>query len=92
MRLIRVDRNWAQGAVIIGEPDELFFSYSGFYRLVDHFYPGNRNALLLGGGDIYARKRLYKAEPGGLIDVVEIDPQFTSLAKKYFYLDRPSRE
>jgi len=90
VRFIRVDRKWAQGAVIIGEPDELFFDYSGFYRLAEHFNPGNKKALLLGGG-VYTLARDYiKRNPGGSIDVVEIDPQFTSLAKEYFYLtDHP---
>lgn len=90
VRFIRVDKKWAQGAVIIGEPDELFFDYSGFYRLAEHFNPGNKKALLLGGG-VYTLARDYvRRNPSGSIDVVEIDPQFTSLAKKYFYLaDHP---
>ena len=87
IRLIRVDRNWAQGAVIIGEPDELFFSYSGFYRLVDHFYPGNKNALLIGGGTYMLARDYIKRNPGNHMDVVEIDPDFTELSKKYFYLE-----
>jgi spermidine synthase len=90
VRFIRVDRRWAQGAVVIGEPDKLFFDYSGFYRLAEHFNPGNKKALLLGGG-VYTLARDYiSRNPGGLIDVVEIDPEFTSLAKEYFYLiDHP---
>ena len=91
VRLIRVDRNWAQGAVIIGEPDELFFSYSGFYRLADHFYPGNRNALLIGGGTYTLARDYIKRNPGNHMDVVEIDPDFTRLAKKYFYLKDDER-
>jgi len=91
VRFIRVDRNWAQGAVIIGEPDELFFSYSGFYRLADHFYPGNRNALLIGGGTYMLARDYIKRNPGNQMDVVEIDPDFTRLAKKYFYLEDDKR-
>jgi spermidine synthase len=86
VRFIRVDRIWAQGAVIIGEPDELFFSYSGFYRLADHFYPGNKNALLIGGGTYMLARDYIKRNPGNRMDVVEIDPDFTELSKKYFYL------
>jgi len=91
VRLVRVDRNWAQGAVIIGEPDELFFSYSGFYRLADHFYPGNRNALLIGGGTYMLARDYIKRNPGNQMDVVEIDPDFTRIAKKYFYLEDDRR-
>ncbi len=91
VRLLRVDRNWAQGAVIIGEPDELFFSYSGFYRLADHFYPGNRNALLIGGGTYMLARDYIKRNPGNQMDVVEIDPDFTRIAKKYFYLEDDKR-
>lgn len=91
VRFIRVDRNWAQGAVIIDEPDELFFSYSGFYRLADHYYPGNKNALLIGGGTYMLARDYIKRNPGNHMDVVEIDPDFTELAKKYFYLEDDSR-
>jgi spermidine synthase len=91
VRLIRVDRNWAQGAVIIDEPDELFFNYSGFYRLADHFYPGNKNALLIGGGTYMLARDYIKRNPDNHMDVVEIDPDFTMLAKKYFYLEDDAR-
>jgi spermidine synthase len=91
VRLVRVDKNWAQGAVIIEEPDELFFSYSGFYRLADFFYPGNRNALLIGGGTYMLARDYIKRNPGNHMDVVEIDPDFTRIAKEYFYLKDDSR-
>jgi spermidine synthase len=91
VRLVRVDRNWAQGAVIIEEPDELFFSYSGFYRLADYFYPDNRNALLIGGGTYMLARDYIKRNPGNHMDVVEIDPDFTRIAKEYFYLKDDSR-
>ncbi|MGB5156130.1 MAG: fused MFS/spermidine synthase [Desulfobacterales bacterium] len=86
IRFMRVDRSWAQSAVIVGEPDELFFSYAKFYRLIEHFCPENKNALLIGGGAYTVARDYLKRNPNNFIDVIEIDPDFTLLAKKYFYL------
>ncbi|MBA3037689.1 MAG: spermidine synthase [Desulfobacterium sp.] len=86
IRFLRVDRSWAQSAVVVGEPDELFFSYAKFYRLIEHFCPENKNALLIGGGAYTVARDYLRRNPDNSIDVIEIDPDFTLLAKKYFYL------
>lgn len=66
--------------------DELVSDYTRYYRLVDHFRPDSKKALMLGGaGYVYPRDYLAK-HPGATIDVVEIDPGMTELAQKYFRL------
>lgn len=91
IRFLRVDRRWAQSAVVVGKPDDLFFSYCKFYRLIKHFCPKNKNALLIGGGAYTVARDYIRRNPNNSIDVVEIDPDFTLLAKKYFYLDDDPR-
>ena len=86
VRYLRVDRDWGQSAVVVGEPDELYFEYNRFYRLVDHFAPANRQVLLIGGGAYTYPRDYLRRNPLATIDVVEIDPAFTELAKRYFYL------
>ncbi|MBU1053313.1 MAG: fused MFS/spermidine synthase [Proteobacteria bacterium] len=85
IRFLRVDKSWGQSAVVIGEPDELFFDYLKFYRLAEHFCPQNQKALLIGGGAYTVARDYIRRNPDNIIDVIEIDPNFTLLAKKYFY-------
>lgn len=47
-----------------------------------------RNVLMLGGGGYSYPKLLISAHPEARIDVVEVDPQITSIARRFFYLDR----
>lgn len=66
--------------------DEPVFSYIKFYRLASHFNNNIKKSLLIGGG-AYTYPRDYLANfADAQIDVVEIDPKLTELAKKYFRL------
>ena len=70
--------------------DELVFDYARFYRLAEHFTPGYRSALILGGAAYSYPKFFLEKYPEKTIDVVEIDPELTSLAKAHFRLkDNP---
>lgn len=91
IRFLRVDKSWAQSAVVLGEPDELFFDYLKFYRLAEHFCRQNKKALLIGGGAYTVARDYIRRNPDNLIDVIEIDPDFTLLAKKYFYFNDDPR-
>jgi spermidine synthase len=91
IRTLRVNRDWGQSAVVVGQPETLFCRYNRFFRLADHFAPDNRRALLIGGGvGTFARDYLDR-HPRGLIDVVEVDPAIIRLAKSYFYLTADRR-
>lgn len=65
-----------------GEPDE---GYRKFFRLVHHFKPGLKKALMIGGAALVVPIDFLKRAPTATIDVVEIDPGVSALAKKYFY-------
>lgn len=91
IRYLRIDQKWAQSAVNVNDPHDLVFDYNKFYRLAEHFVPERSRALLIGGGaGTFARDYL-RRNPGSLMDVVEIDPDFTQLAARYFFLSEDPR-
>ncbi len=68
----------------------LVFEYTKYYRLADHFFPNLKTALMLGGAAYSYPKDFLNNHDTATIDVVEIDPKLTELAKQYFNLpDNP---
>jgi spermidine synthase len=60
------------------------------YRLVNHFHPAPRRALLLGGGAFSVPPDFLARNPEATMDVVEIDPEVPRIAEKYFgYIPDP---
>lgn len=72
--------------LFIDNPKELIFEYIKMYRLVKHFVPGVRRALMIGGGAYTYPRDFLRSNPDAEIDVVEIDPKITELAQQYFGL------
>ena len=73
------------------DSDELVNEYTKYYHLAKHFNPNFKKTLMIGGaGYSYPKDFLHKY-PEATIDVVEIDPKVTELAKKYFRLEESSR-
>lgn len=70
---------------------ELVFNYTKFYRLGGHFKPDLKNSLMLGGGAYSYPKDYLEKFPEAKIDVVEIDPALTDIARKYFNLENDPR-
>lgn len=66
--------------------DDLDDNYTRFYRLGRHFRPEIRRALMIGGAAYSYPKDFLKKNPEASMDVVEIDPGITALAKRYFRL------
>jgi len=72
------------------DSNDLVFEYTKFYRLVDHFFPSVQRALMIGGGAYTYPRDFLTYHPKATIDVVEIDPGMTDMARKYFRLhDNP---
>lgn len=69
--------------------DDLAFEYTKFYDLAEHFKPNFQNVLMIGGAAYSYPKYFINKYPNSFIDVVEIDPMLTSIAKQHFNL-KPS--
>lgn len=77
----------SQMLIVDGEPsDELASLYSRYFLLAEHFHPGFRNVLVVGGGAYSFPKYFLSRYPEAGIDVVEIDEKLTEASKKYFNL------
>jgi spermidine synthase len=66
--------------------DSLVYEYTWYYQLAEHFMPGFKSTLMLGGAAYSYPKYYLQKYPYASIDVVEIDPGLTDLAREYFRL------
>ncbi len=80
------DPGGIQSAMYLDNPTELVAEYTKFYRLANHFFPGLKNALIIGGCAYSYPKDFLIQNPEAHLDVVEIDPGMTALARQYFHL------
>ena len=83
--------NGALSSSMYLQSDELVFPYTKFYRLARHFNPNIKKTLMIGGAAYSYPKDYLRQYPDARIDVVEIDPQLTDLARKYFNLKENPR-
>lgn len=71
--------------------EDLVYEYTKYYHLAKHFNPGFKTALMLGGAGYSYPKDFLIRYPEAAIDVIEIDPMVTMLARKYFDLKEDPR-
>ena len=71
--------------------DELVYEYTKYYDLAAHFKPRFKSALMIGGGAYSYPKHYLTVFPQAQLDVVEIDPKLTELARQYFRLQDDPR-
>ncbi len=67
--------------------DELVFNYTKYYNLALELLPNSQETLMIGGAAYSYPQYLLKNYPNLGVDVVEIDPELTLLARKYFGLE-----
>lgn len=84
-RAIATDPFFAQSSMYLDDGSPML-EYVKFYELVNHYKPGHRNSLMIGGAGYTVPREYLKNNPEARIDVVEIDPKMTELARKYFNL------
>ncbi|MDO9631202.1 MAG: fused MFS/spermidine synthase, partial [Humidesulfovibrio sp.] len=103
LRVLTTGPEGMQSAMFTDDPQALAVPYTRFYRLAAHFRPDIRSdirpgiwrMLMLGGGG-YSFPKYVLSQPqefGGQprMDVVEIDPGVTAIARGYFdWADDPS--
>ncbi len=85
-RVMVTNPHGKQSAMYLDDPVELASRYTRFYRLMEHFMPGFENVLMLGGGGYSFPKYALVHYPRMKMDVVEIDPRVTELARTHFGL------
>jgi spermidine synthase len=85
MRVLLTDSDSTQSAMYL-ESDELALNYTKYYHLLRHFNPKFQKTLIIGGAAYSFPKEYLRSYPDKKIDVVEIDPQMTEAARKYFNL------
>ncbi len=69
----------------------LVFEVLKYYHLVKHFNPGFKHSLMIGGSGYAFPKDYLERYPEATMDVVEIDPELTSIAYSYFDLPHDPR-
>ncbi len=90
IRALSTDPYFIQSGMFL-DSDELVFDYARYYHLIKHFNPDFQNALMIGGAGYSFPKDFLRKYPNAKIDVVEIDPQMTEIARKYFRLKDDQR-
>ncbi len=90
VKMLRVnDEN--SSAMFLDGSDDLVFEVLKYYRLVEHFKPDFKSALMIGGSGYAFPKYYLNKYPVAKLDVVEIDPGLTDIARRHFSLtDHPN--
>lgn len=89
VRILNIDSGY-ESATFIEEDkiNELVFGYTKLYDLMFQCKDNIQDVLLIGGAGYSYPKYFISHYPNKNIDVVEIDPDVTEIAKKYFFLDK----
>jgi len=89
VRIMHMNRGVASG--IYRENDNLYIPYTRYFRLVRHFQPDVQHSLMIGGGGFVYPMDFLRQFPRATMDVAEIDPKLTDIARQYFrYRDNPN--
>lgn len=76
-----------ESAMYIDSPKELVFNYTKYYDLMNYFCSDIKSTLLIGGAAYSYPKYYLDKYDDRIMDVVEIDPKVTEIAKQYFNLE-----
>ncbi|MGB7070737.1 MAG: fused MFS/spermidine synthase [Pyrinomonadaceae bacterium] len=85
MRALATDPYFIQSAMF-PDSDEPALEYGKYYHLIRHFKPDFRHSLIIGGAGYSFPKEYLKKYSNACIDVVEIDPGMTRIAREHFRL------
>jgi predicted membrane-bound spermidine synthase len=73
-------------AMFTDRDDDPVFKVLRYYKLIEYFVPDFKKTLMIGGSGYAFPKFYLKKYPDAQIDVVEIDPGLTEIAKEHFNL------
>lgn len=89
IRVLNIDSGFESATYTnIDKINELVFDYTKFYDLMFEANIDINNTLMIGGAGYSYPKYFISHYDNKNMDVVEIDPKITQIAKKYFYLDK----
>ncbi|MDL2285419.1 fused MFS/spermidine synthase [Desulfovibrio sp. OttesenSCG-928-F07] len=91
LRLLSTPPELTQSAMRVDAPTELVLDYTRAYALAWQMRPQANKLLMMGGAGYSIPKYLLKTREKINLDVVEIDPGMTELAKKHFALQDDAR-
>lgn len=86
LRLLSTPPELTQSAMLIDEPDTLVLDYTKAFALAWQLRPQAEKYLMLGGAGYSVPRYLLATRENISLDVVEIDPGMTALAKSHFNL------
>lgn len=86
MRLLSTPPDLTQSAINLERPNELVLAYTRAFALAWQIRPQAGRFLMLGGAGYSVPRYLLNTRPEISLDVVEIDPGMTDLARRYFLL------
>lgn len=86
MRVMVTGPEGTQSGMFLDDHTELALRYTQFYPLAAHFNPRMSKVLMLGGGGYSFPKFALRFYPRIEMDVVELDPGVTAVARRLFAL------
>jgi len=82
---LATDPYFIQSAMFL-DSDQLVFDYARYYHLIEYFKPDFSETLAVGGAGYSFPKEYLRSYDTARIDVVEIDPGMTQIAREHFRL------
>lgn len=86
LRLLSTPPELTQSAINLNDPDSLVLEYTKAFALAWQIKPDAKRYLMLGGAGYSVPRYLLSSRNDISLDVVEIDPGVTALAREYFHL------
>ncbi len=81
-----------QSAIYADGDYEPYANYIKFFELAaNHLHSGVSKTLMIGGGANSFPKIFQNNNPDSTLDIIEIDPKLTELAKKHFYFEETEK-
>lgn len=90
IRALATDPYFVQSAIFF-DSDDLVLKYSRYYHLISRLKPGLKHSLIIGGAGYSFPKEHLRSYSEAKVDVVEIDPGMTAIARGYFRLNDDPR-
>ncbi|MHC1743447.1 MAG: fused MFS/spermidine synthase [Syntrophobacteraceae bacterium] len=86
-RAMATTPRYVHSSMYLDDPQKLVLRYTRFFTLAEYWRPRMTRALVLGGGAYSFPRYLLSRHPQLHMDVVELDPGVTDIARRFFHLE-----